>query len=84
MATEPTEACHTCRFWESRRIPQPFGPDIFLRCLRRSPVIGREGFTSWPQTRGDEWCGDFEPAAARVRATLRQELRANQTGGDSD
>lgn len=70
MITPRDECCRRCTWWEGwRRADHSEG-----RCRRHAPTVSllvttsncEAGRTTFPATRGDDWCGDF------VRASPQQ------------
>lgn len=47
--------CENCRFWK-----RYFAEDSDGICRIRRPLIDDRGNTIWPETREDDWCGEFE------------------------
>jgi len=64
MATR-IEVCSNCRFWVQRNI-------AYGMCKRHAPVIieDRQAIprfnTAFPETKPDDWCGDFELGVEQV------------------
>ena len=50
--------CDGCKFWAEETLTKGTGD-----CRRRPPVLVATGSgdinTAWPNTDGDEWCGEF-------------------------
>jgi len=64
------ETCSNCQFYKtSAAIPGPLA--TYGECKRHSPVVmdrawthaacglQHETATAWPETRSDDWCGDY-------------------------
>jgi hypothetical protein len=49
--TTEQPACEQCRYW----IGRPIGGE----CRRHAPSVLAHRTERWPQTRADEWCGDY-------------------------
>jgi hypothetical protein len=58
MAGGRAERCEACRFWED--VGEGYG-----HCHRLPPVPLGSGestlMTAWPETKADDWCGEFFP-----------------------
>lgn len=64
-----TEQCSNCRFWRARKDHKDHKYDKDGRCHRGRPEHGKP----WPMTCADDWCGEYEPAAEAVAATVRDD-----------
>ncbi len=57
MNKSKKEVCRVCNYWE--------GPFISLngggRCRRFPPMIKGELYNLFPNTRDDDYCGEFRP-----------------------
>jgi hypothetical protein len=52
--------CDACKFW------QEINP-IIGECRRNAPVPSPKPMGAWwPQTEGDDWCGDYWPKPTSV------------------
>jgi hypothetical protein len=45
--------CGGCRFWKQR--------DYEGECRRYAPAPSSEHPVEWPDTRSEDWCGEWEP-----------------------
>lgn len=64
------DTCSACKFWDCNAYERGRHGASSLHelqedCRRHAPIdMSQEELTKglrlWPQTRGDDWCGDFE------------------------
>ena len=58
------ECCADCKF--SMRLKEP----DMLECRRNAPPIiqsAATGYSTWPRTKPNDWCGEFQVATADER-----------------
>ena len=48
----PPPTCQRCKFWKEGASPS--------LCRRHAPGIDAQGYSVWPWTAPDDWCGEFE------------------------
>jgi hypothetical protein len=61
--------CRECKWWgmEDAEFRERCGGFVADACQRHAPSMGPNdprqdsSARSWPMTRADDWCGDFEP-----------------------
>lgn len=51
--------CDQCRFWAREEMPEGFDSSRG-ECRRREPSINIYGTVQWPETREEQWCGEFQ------------------------
>lgn len=53
-----TACCATCRFWKQWKDLESGG-----KCQARPPMVIAAAYlveTRWPETRHDDWCGEYQ------------------------
>jgi len=53
------KTCGACQFWKT--YPEAYKWNKNLgQCRIQSPKLDQDGGTLWPDTRYDDWCGDWK------------------------